>query len=311
MYFSSIVCLIVVSNIDLSIGFPFFIRTFPKNAVRYNSIPAPIRTIPTFPLSNQLQRRRAQSQYSFNKVDNAFPDDQFIEQRKIDDRDDGPSDESSDLHPIYVLPPPNFQPIVYPSSRADSGLSASKVSPPGGWLLKPQLNYEIPKGLSPWIFGGLSTTQKTNYWDQLGKELAHHTPIREQQPQQVVIYLKRTDPKGHKSWPSIPIYEAHSVLKEQTNAINTIVNKNKNKTKITNNNNKGMKTKLPVGMTSFFLGGMRGISGRHWQMPATMVSQLEFMPNDNTVSTDKRYKPGVQFDDDNDFYNYNVIRDHK
>ena len=307
-YFSSFLCLLVVINISFSIGFPFFVRNYPKTVVRYNSvpIPAPIRTIPAFPLNTQFLRRRQQIQHSTNKVDNIVPDDHYIEQRKIDDREDIPSDESSDLHPIYVLPPPNFQPIVYQTSRSESGPpSGPKGLSQGGYVLKRHIPSDYPQGVSSWIFGGLSGVQKGNPWEQLSPELGNNV-IKAQPSKPVVIYMKKMpESKEQQKWSSIPMFEAQSGVRDDTNTITTIISKNK-KTKP--NDNKVMKTKLPVGLTSFFLGGMRGISGRHWQMPSTLVSQVEFMPNDNVVVEKEKSKPGVvQFDDENDFYNYNII----
>lgn len=53
-----------------------------------------------------------------------------------------------------------------------------------------------------------------------------------------------------------------------------------------NDNKENYKTKLPVGMSSFFLGGSRGVSGRHWHMPTTLVNRLEFMPNNNPLKNE-------------------------
>ena len=167
------------------------------------------------------------------------------------------------------------------------------------------------------MFGGLTGIKRGSYWEQLASDQALNAPVNAHQPKPVVIYLKRTnEPKDQSKWPSFPIFEAHSVVKSPTTA-----NANKSKAKSKNSSNKktinkGLRTKQAVGMTSFFLGGMRGVSGRHWEMPATLVSQVEFMPNEKVVITSnkkKNTKPGVQFDDDNDndLYNYNVIKDHK
>lgn len=51
------------------------------------------------------------------------------------------------------------------------------------------------------------------------------------------------------------------------------------------------KTKLPVGLTSFLLGGIRGVNGRHWEMPADLVKQLEFMPNISPITAEEKYHP--------------------
>src|SRR5699024_10122680 len=49
------------------------------------------------------------------------------------------------------------------------------------------------------------------------------------------------------------------------------------------------KTKLPVGLSSFFLGGVRGVSGRHWEMPKDLVEKLEFMPNMSPIVSSDYY----------------------
>lgn len=51
------------------------------------------------------------------------------------------------------------------------------------------------------------------------------------------------------------------------------------------------KTKLPVGLGSFLLGGIRGVNGRHWGMPAEVVKQLEFMPNASPITAEEKYHP--------------------
>jgi len=225
-----------------------------------------------------------------------FPDEQYIEQRKMNDN---PSDEPSDLHPIYVLPPPNFQPIVYPTSRADGVQPGSQVIGNQELTLKlspRQYPYQYPHGFSSWIFGGLSGIQRGSFWEQLSSDLALHNPVKAHEPNRVVVYVKGTQPIGQPNWMSFPTIEAHSVPEDQ-------VTNHKN-----NQDNRVVKTKLPVGLTSFFLGGMRGISGRHWQMPPALVSQVEFMPNDGKQMTDSEkkkteYKPAIQFDDESDLYN--------
>lgn len=246
-----------------------------------------------------------------------FSDEQYLEQRKIDDREDATGDATSDLHPIYVLPPPNFQPIVYPIARSDPALLGAKALSPKGYHLNGKIPYDQPKGVSSWIFGGLTGVKRGNYWEHLSSDLALSTPVKAFEPKPVVVYLKRTiEPKGQSSkWPTFPVFEAHSLVKSPTNG-NKGKAKSKGQSTNKNTNNKGLRTKQAVGMTSFFLGGMRGVSGRHWQMPASLVSRVEFMPNDNLVITSHKKtnaKPGVEANDnnDNDFYNYNVIKDLK
>jgi len=231
---------------------------------------------------------------STNKYDNImFPDAQQLQQLKSSPRDE------SELHPIYVLPPPNFQPVIFPTSKSDGIQSGAKlIGNKELTLTLPPRSYPYvyPHGVSSWVFGGVSGLQRGSYWEQLSSDLALQTPVKVNQPNRIIVYLKRTLPAGQTSgqtqWSQIPTYEAHSVIDPQSD-------------------NKVIKTKLPVGLTSFFLGGMRGVSGRHWQMPSTLVEQVEFMPkhaNSGKPLTDNEkkkieYKPAVQFDDETDLYN--------
>jgi hypothetical protein len=292
MKFISLIYLIVVT-LKCSLAFPFFmasVGSVPKRIVKYHTS----RSVPAM-----TQYRRMQSLFeSPKRFENVmFPDEQYIEQRKMTDSQ---SDESSDLHPIYVLPPPNFQPIVYPNSRVDGVLPGAKVTGNKELTLKllpPRtFPYQYPHGFSSWLFGGMSALQRGSFWEQLSSDLALHNPVKAHEPNRVVVYVKRTQPIGQPNWTQFPTIEAHSVLENEATNHNN------------NNNNKVIKSKLPVGLTSFFLGGMRGISGRHWQMPPTLVSQVEFMPNDGKQMTDKdkkktEYKPAVHFDDESDLYN--------
>ncbi|KAH9511896.1 hypothetical protein DERF_010320 [Dermatophagoides farinae] len=58
-----------------------------------------------------------------------------------------------------------------------------------------------------------------------------------------------------------------------------------------NNQRWQYKTKLPVGLSSFILGGTRGVSGRHWHLPTNIQKQLEFMPNLNPPIMTNEYYP--------------------
>jgi len=289
-------CLIylIVVSMKCSFAFPFMmtsVGSVPNSFMKYHTprrIPGVMEHMPTQTLYD-----------TSNRFDNLmYADEQYIEQREMKDT---PSDESSDLHPIYVLPPPNFQPIVYPNSRADGVQPGAQVI--GNKELTLKLSprpypYEYPHGFSSWLFGGMSGLQRGGYWEQLSSDLALHNPVKPYDPNRVVVYVKRTEPIGQPNWMSFPTIEAHSLVASETT----------NNQNINKNNNKVIKSKLPVGLSSFFLGGMRGLSGRHWQMPPSLVSQVEFMPNDGKQLSDKdkkktEYKPAIQFDDESDLYN--------
>jgi len=166
------------------------VGSVPKRIVKYHTS----RLIPA-----TTQYQRTQSLFdSSNRFENVmFPDEQYIEQRKMTDSQ---SDESSDLHPIYVLPPPNFQPIVYPNSRADGVQPGAKVTGKKELTLKllppRSYPYQYPHGISSWLFGGMSAIKRGSFWEQLSSDLALHNPVKAHEPKRVVVYVKRTQHIG-------------------------------------------------------------------------------------------------------------------
>lgn len=53
-----------------------------------------------------------------------------------------------------------------------------------------------------------------------------------------------------------------------------------------------IKTQLPVGLSSWFLGGIRDLDGRHWHLPAEVISRLAVNDVD-LVGSDKAPKVGI------------------
>lgn len=229
---------------------------------------------------------------SFNSKDTQnhliSSNDGYIEQQEI--KNEYQNDES-DLYPIYVLPPPNFQPVIYPNSRLDGVgvLDKNKkifVSP----MPRPY-PYPYPHGFSSWILGGIRSLQRGSYWEQLASDLALQPPVYH--PNHYVVYLKGTVPVGLTTYIFGGVKNDGKWQNEVSPPINSI--------------NTNIKTKLPVGLSSWFLGGMRDLSGRHWKLPDSLVQQVEFVPsNDKKLSDDdkkkNKYNPvEVKFDDDLDY----------
>lgn len=188
----------------------------------------------------------------------------------------------SENYPVYVLPPKNFQPIIYHQQNSVGSYMPHEVYQQGVPKVKSteEMWYEA-EGAS----NVKSPKTKENKIDI--------EPLRKK-----VVLVQITDPSA--GYPELPIYEA--VIREvkptgerkemQTkvdtrNPYNTVPTQ----TQSTSERDRRLKTKLPVGLTSFFLGGVRGINGRHWNMPADITSQLEFMPNGSPLSPENKYLP--------------------
>lgn len=211
-------------------------------------------------------------------------------------------DEKSDLHPVYVLPPPHFQPVIYPSSRIDgvnSGFSGAvrnpTIRPPLHYPPSPvqQLPFRYPLGVTSWSLGGIRSVVRGGYWERLGNDLAL-------QPQpNLVVYLKRPTPvNSHKQTSSGEVWRNEV---PETPAEDT----------------QDTRSRLPVGLSSWFLGGIRDLTGRHWNMPKHLVEKVEFMPASATeppLDEDERNKNEylpvepyhVDFDD---AIEYNIIKE--
>ena len=79
----------------------------------------------------------------------------------------------SDVHPVYVKPPVDFKPVVYPNRRLDGIRSGQRfsnqvtlVAPIGPYP------YPFPRGISSWTFGGASAFNRGSYWESLGSDEA-------------------------------------------------------------------------------------------------------------------------------------------
>lgn len=67
----------------------------------------------------------------------------------------------------------------------------------------------------------------------------------------------------------------------------------------TSASSEGIKTKLPVGLTSWFLGGVRDLTGKHWQMQDISVDNVAVVPlEDKTEDRRKDTSPPPPIDTD-------------
>lgn len=169
---------------------------------------------------------------------------------------------TSNSYPVYVLPPKDFQPIIYH-----------------------QAGYHFTS--LPFVYGDKqekpSQPEDTLYDNKSPKYSLNtiHKPSISK-PKNIVLV-----PVGEPN--QIPFFEA--MVQPPSGGVNPYsgpVQLEENR----GTKNREYKTKLPVGMSSFFLGGVRGTSGRHWHMPADLVKQLEFMPNLDLPN--ERYFPEVK-----------------
>lgn len=195
----------------------------------------------------------------------------------------------SDQYPVYVLPPKNFQPIIYHHQQVHPLVSTKSAE---------ELWYEKADNSGKVKYGSGKHDNTENAIEP-GKPLTNE--YRK-------IYLVPVSPEqinsgGH----SFPVYEA--VIREVaapadsarknvplTNSFNSQIevrphSQQQNTPESGKPDQRRLKTKLPVGLTSFFLGGIRGVSGRHWAMPAELVKDLEFMPNLSPMSPENKYLP--------------------
>jgi len=80
----------------------------------------------------------------------------------------------SDLHPVYVRPPKEFQPIFYPNREIDG---SKLVINRNDAIVQPlvtdknqEIPYKYPNGISSWMLGGFRYGIKGGYWENLLKD---------------------------------------------------------------------------------------------------------------------------------------------
>ncbi|XP_075676237.1 uncharacterized protein LOC113789864 [Dermatophagoides pteronyssinus] len=232
---------------------------------------------------------------------------------------------SSETYPVYVLPPKDFQPIIYqqPSSLASFFTPLPLIYQQQNKLdrIPEEVWYDISTNSEKNLKSSITKSNQIDKIEQFDKNKITLIPVDEanfdniplleasastvkqvNSANDTIIVAKNNvdnDKIDKSSYPTIDI--AINPYSSRSNDVSgnpaTIINLDKSRktTSLTfssninkSNNNINQlqneqrwpyKTKLPVGLSSFFLGGTRGVSGRHWNLPSNIQKQLEFMPN--------------------------------
>lgn len=201
----------------------------------------------------------------------------------------------SEHYPVYVLPPKNFQPIIYHHQQAHPLTSTSYHHSPA----------VITKSAEEFWYEKAGNGEKIKYGSGKHHEnaLEQSKPLSSNDYRKIYLVPVSSDQVGTVG-ASFPVYEA--VIREVVSPVDS--GNSKNVPTVSTNafnsqievrpapepskaDQRRLKTKLPVGLTSFFLGGIRGVSGRHWAMPPELVKNLEFMPNLSPMSPENKYLP--------------------
>lgn len=278
----------------------------------------------------------------------------------------------SDVHPIYVKPPTNFKPVVYPNRRLDGVRATDKFSNNIPLIFaSSSLPYDIPRGLSSWSLGGPKALTRGNYWESLGSDealrlngdssskvnarLSHRPympwlifpsstspsssqvsssnsyslpggliryqiqyepsvsssvkeelPIKKNKKKASTASSKRVSTSSSRQSSSPSTSESRRV-----NSVPKLIKVAKSSPKAvtvkkistaSSSSSEGIRTKLPVGLTSWFLGGVRDLSGKHWKMPDLSVDNVAVVPlNPNSSTEDKTDTDDVMMTSDGDF----------
>lgn len=128
------------------------------------------------PKEKQVIKKKSKNHLSnFKVLKDGLTDD-------LDTGDELPSslsednEESSDLHPVYVKPPQNFQAVFYPNRLIDgvnvqnSKLANQATIRPLTTDKKQEIPYLYPNGISSWILGGDRLFQRGAYWSDLAND---------------------------------------------------------------------------------------------------------------------------------------------
>lgn len=232
----------------------------------------------------------------------------------------------SDVHPIYVKPPTDFKPVIYPNRRLD-GIQAGDKSISHLSLPPPPSPYPygFPRGLSSWTLGGPKAVSRGSFWESLSSDealnlqpeantiLPSSTSLTSANfndrtkltyrpmslpsyvpwfmvPSSASLYSYEMQypaasptitilPLPHSSRP-IPAAKVKPVITSNGKKPLTIPEK-----KVSSSSSSSIKTKLPVGLTSWMLGGVRDLSAKHWKMPDLFVDNVSVVEMENSSSS--------------------------
>lgn len=241
----------------------------------------------------------------------------------------------SDVRPIYVKPPSDFTPVIYPNRRLDGVRSTARGSIllPSLAAPSPPYPYGIPHGLSAWTLGGSRSVQRGSYWESLGSDEALNlTPVYSvsSYPASRTIRRKAVKPAASSpvaSWlvypgsrinngyqapatftQTLPLPVAYKPLPSGSTSSKrfaapaayrpplsppkrkpTAPNYSKTAAKSpSDSKSTGIRTKLPVGLTSWMFGGVRDLTGKHWNMPDLLVDKVNVVPVARDPHANKR-----------------------
>lgn len=178
--------------------------------------------------------------------------------------------------------------------------------------------YPYPRGVSAWTLGGTRPVQRGSFWESLaadealvspaGNELASRSGKRKVTVARplttyswvVVPNRRRTtttvirsavpvvayQPVYNRKRLSMPSYKHPLPLPSRRKQQSTPSNKKSTtssvkpavKSSSPSLSSTGLKTKLPVGLTSWMFGGIRDLSGKHWNMPELAVEKIDVVP---------------------------------
>ena len=244
----------------------------------------------------------------------------------------------SDVHPVYVKPPTDFKPVVYPNRQMDGVRVTDRLSnqiplmPPSA-----PYPYVIPRGLSSWSLGGANAVSRGHYWESLASDEAlnlqpaantiipsayyvrgsnslsgvrrkiisnHHPGALPSLlpwlmvPSTASLYSYETQYPAASTFSILPLLKSEispSSLPEVPDTKDKEVNPGKGSEVVleedyrdakVRNSSEGLRTKLPVGLTSWLFGGMRDLTGKHWKMPDLTVENVDVVPLDNSHTPD-------------------------
>lgn len=175
--------------------------------------------------------------------------------------------EISDVHPVYVKPPNDFKPRIFPIRRVDGVESSAKdiesatLPPPS----KP-LPYPYPNGLTSWITGGIRGLQRGGFWESLASDESLHGYKPDRTPVDIASWFMRPLtqllPRETVIPPSMayrPPLPPHRRLYPQSMS-------------------------RPQPLSSWLFRGMKDTPSNNWEIPSMVIEKIEVVPLSSKAS---------------------------
>ncbi|KAI2802293.1 hypothetical protein BLOT_010486 [Blomia tropicalis] len=225
----------------------------------------------------------------------------------------------SQQYPVYVLPPKNFQPIIYQHPQTNylysSSPSPAIKSSEEMWYqmdnIDDSFHVKIP------LTSTTTTTTSTSGKSEINNNIINnnerrkpniiYVPINDRSEPITIPILEAYGSSSSSSLPKTKIFDQVGINRSKgskvivdhelngrihgTNPYNTKIESSQPQPTMEQQSNGQYKTKLPVGLSSFLFGGVRGISARHWTLDPQLIRHLEFMPNIDPMSPENKYLP--------------------